>query len=70
MTYITAHYISAADAARAIGVTRPTLVAMIRRGELPGVTIGRRLYVTNRALDAWMADKLAAGGGAEDNAKT
>lgn len=38
--------LSQSDAARVVGVSRPTIPAMVARGELDGEMIGTRLHVT------------------------
>ena len=42
------------EAAARLGIGRTTLYALIERGELPTVTIGRRRLVTESALVAYL----------------
>jgi excisionase family DNA binding protein len=58
-----------AEAAEAIGVSRATLYAMLQRGELPRVRVGRTHRVPVDGLHQWIADR-STGGQNEDGAPT
>ena len=38
------------EAARILGISRTTAYEAVRRGEIPSITIGTRIFVTRRAL--------------------
>ena len=49
---------STAQVARWLNVSRPTVIAMARRGELPGKRVGRQWRFSTRALaKAWGLDQ-------------
>jgi excisionase family DNA binding protein len=48
-------YLTVADLAEALQVHEDTVRAMLARGELPGVQLGRRWYVRRAAFDALFA---------------
>lgn len=49
---------SAAQVARWLNVSKPTVIAMARRGELPGKRVGRQWRFSTRALaKAWGLDQ-------------
>lgn len=60
--------ISAEEAAELIGVSRNSLFAAAKRGEVPHRRIGRRVLWSRKALQAWLAHEDAPvgyGGGPE-----
>ncbi len=52
---------SAAEAARALGVTRPRVTAMLASGLLDGWREGRNTWVTEASVGARLADARKAG---------
>ena len=50
--------ISAEEAARRLGVTKPRFYELVRRGMVPAVRLGRQVRVDAASLEAW----IAAGG--------
>ncbi len=54
--------VSAAEAARLLGVSRPTIYTLIHRGDFPSFKVGSRTLVSAEGLRAWVqaqADKEA-----------
>lgn len=47
------------EGARAINVSRATFYAMLARGEIPSVTIGRSRRIPAEALRRWVATRVA-----------
>ncbi len=43
------------EAARILGISRTTAYEAVRRGEIPSITIGTRIFVTRRALRQLLA---------------
>jgi excisionase family DNA binding protein len=50
------------EAARALRLGRTTIYALMRANELPSVRVGAARRIPRAALDAWIADRLAAEG--------
>jgi len=46
---------SAAEAARALGVSEWLVRRLVASGDLPSRRLGTRLVIPKRALDAWLA---------------
>ncbi|MCI8366492.1 MAG: helix-turn-helix domain-containing protein [Eggerthellaceae bacterium] len=53
--------ISAAEAARELGLSRPRITAMVNSGKLDGWREGRNLWVTRASVEARKADTPKAG---------
>ncbi|WP_329518642.1 helix-turn-helix domain-containing protein [Spirillospora sp. NBC_01491] len=49
------------DAGRALGIGRTKIYQLIRTGDLPSVTIGRRRLIAVRDLDDYVEGRRAAG---------
>jgi excisionase family DNA binding protein len=52
-------FISIAEFAAWLGVSQRTAYNMVRRGEVPTVTLSGSLKVPTGALDRWLADREA-----------
>ena len=46
--------VSAAEAARLLGVSRPTLYALLNREDFPSFRVGSRVLVSVAGLQAWI----------------
>lgn len=44
------------EAAQLLAVSRAQAYALVRRGELPSVTVGKAIRVPRRALEAWLEE--------------
>ena len=53
-------WMRAQDAAAALGVTRPTVLAMVARGELSSLTVAGLVFVKRSEVEARAAQKKAA----------
>ena len=53
-------WMRAQNAAKALGVTRPTVLAMIARGELRSQTVDELVFVKREDVEAWVQQKAAA----------
>lgn len=51
---------SAAEAAKALGVSESTVYRMAARGVLPSRRLGTRLIFSRVAIDAWLASEAVA----------
>jgi len=51
----------AEEAARALGIGRSKLYALLAAGELPVVRIGRSTRIPAAALERWVEERTAAG---------
>ena len=51
--------VSAAEAARLLGVSRPTVYQYIRRQDFPSFKLGSRTLVSVDGLRAWVANQAA-----------
>ena len=61
--------VSVAEAARLLGVSRPTVYALIHREDFPSFNIGQRTLVSTAGLRAWVdaqAETKGQGGNHED----
>jgi excisionase family DNA binding protein len=53
--------VSVADTAAMLGVPKPTIYSLIRRGELPAIRVGVRLLLLKSVVDDWInTGRLAA----------
>jgi excisionase family DNA binding protein len=52
--------LSPQEAADALSINRTTLYALLMRGEIPSILIGRARRIPVRGLEEWIAGKLAA----------
>jgi len=52
-------WVSVADVAEMLSITRREIYYMIEAGDLPGVKIGRAVRIPCEALERWIADKEA-----------
>jgi excisionase family DNA binding protein len=48
------------EAAELLGISRSSAYACVRRGEIPSLTLGRRVVVPRRALESLLAVEPAA----------
>jgi excisionase family DNA binding protein len=48
------------EAAKALSINRTTLYALLMRGEIPSILIGRARRIPLHVLEDWIAGKLAA----------
>ena len=51
--------VSAAEAARLLGVSRPTLYQLLNRADFPSFRVGGRVLISVSGLQAWI-DRQAA----------
>jgi len=57
--------VSVTEAAALLGVSRPTIYALLERdGGLPSLRVGRRRLIPMAALERWIDGEARAGGGA------
>ena len=54
--------LSVAEAAEALGVSKPTVYELIHRGDFPCFKIGTRQLISRSGLEAWVQDQAAKGG--------
>lgn len=54
---------SVAEAARALGVSRPTMYRLLERPDFPRVPVGRRILIPCALFNEWL--EREAGGGEE-----
>ena len=59
----------AEEAARALGIGRSKLYALLAAGELPVVRIGRSTRIPAAALERWVEERTAAGTAAAPGAE-
>lgn len=52
--------VSAAEAARLLGVSRPTLYQYIGRDDFPSFRVGNRILVSVAGLQAWIEQQTKA----------
>ena len=52
--------VSAAEAARLLGVSRPTLYQYIGRDDFPSFRLGKRVLVSVAGLQAWIEQQTKA----------
>ena len=52
--------LSPQEAADALSINRSTLYALLMRGEIPSIQIGRARRIPVQVLEEWIAGKLAA----------
>lgn len=50
---------SVPEAAAALGIGRPAVWDLIRRGDIPALRIGRRVVISRHALEQWVTDHAA-----------
>ena len=49
-----------AEAAQSLGISRSKFYDLLARGELPGaVRVGASIRISRRALEQWIADRVA-----------
>ena len=59
--------LSTAEAAEALGVSRPTVYALLHREDFPAFKIGGRTLISAEGLREWVrAQAQRGGGGAEE----
>jgi len=51
--------ISVREAAQTLGIGRDRCYALVHAGQLPSVSIGRRLLIPRAALERWVLDEAA-----------
>jgi excisionase family DNA binding protein len=49
------------EAGRKVGLGRSAAYGAVRRGEIPVVRIGRKLFVPEKALEMWLAEARPKG---------
>ncbi len=49
--------LSVAEAAQVLGVSRPTVYALIRRGNFPVFSVGSRRLISVEGLRRWVAEQ-------------
>ena len=56
--------LSVAEAAEALGISRPSLYALLDRPGFPSFRVGRRVLISREGLASWVAEQAAmeAGG--------
>ena len=54
---------SVAEAARALGVSRPTVYRLLDRPDFPKVRVGTRVIIPCDLFAAWLEREAQAGGG-------
>lgn len=54
--------VSAAEAARLLGVSRPTLYTLLNREDFPSFHVGNRVLVSVAGLQEWVRQQCATGG--------
>ena len=52
--------VSAAEAARLLGVSRPTLYQLLNREDFPSFRVGNRVLVSVAGLQAWIEQQTKA----------
>lgn len=62
--------VTASEAARALGVSRPRVTQMIRSGRLEGYTKGHATFVTRASVEARLADPPRPGRPRRETART
>ena len=45
---------SVSDAAKILGVSKPTMYDLIHKGTIPSVTVGRKILISRKALSDWL----------------
>lgn len=53
--------VSASDAAKLLGVSRPRVSQMLKTGQLIGWNVGRSVFVTRASIEARLAEKPSSG---------
>jgi excisionase family DNA binding protein len=59
----TSHLLSARDVADRLGVSERYVFILLARGELPSIKLGKLRRIPAAALDRFVEERLAAGGG-------
>lgn len=54
--------VSATEAARLLGVSRPTVYELLRRNAFPSFHVGTRRLIPVSGLEAWIAEQSSGGG--------
>jgi excisionase family DNA binding protein len=49
------------DMTRFLHVSKTTLFRMVKKGEVPHVRIGRKIYFVKAAVESWLANKQQGG---------
>ena len=49
--------LSVAEAAAALGISRPTMYHLLNRSDFPRVQVGRRVLIPRRELEAWLTQQ-------------
>lgn len=60
MESITRQTLSVAEAAEVLGISRAHAYDCVRSGELPSITLGRRVVIPRRALEELLAGNASA----------
>lgn len=60
MESITRQTLSVAEAAEVLGISRAHAYDCVRSGELPSITLGRRVVIPRRALDELLDGRASA----------
>lgn len=60
MDAITCQTLSVAEAAEVLGISRAHAYDCVRSGELPSITLGRRVVIPKRALDDLLDGRSSA----------
>ena len=55
--------VSTSEAARLLGVSRPTIYELMQNGGLPWFKVGTRTLLPVSGLKEWVAEQTAKGGG-------
>lgn len=58
--------VSASEAARLLGVSRPTVYKLIGRADFPAFKVGNRTLVSVDGLRRWVDSQVENGAGASD----
>ena len=48
------------EVAELLGISRSTAYVCVRRGEIPSLTLGRRVVISNMAFEAFLAAHMPA----------
>lgn len=56
--HIEKHYLTAAEVAAWLRVSKSVIRRLIRKDELPGARLGRQYVVTRRALECWFIEQV------------
>lgn len=50
-------FLSVAVVAAILGISRPSVLALVRRGELPGIWVGHRVRIPVTGLESFLIDR-------------